>query len=111
MIHDSAVDFEETRHRFDEQVPMLDPLLTLRLVVDQAAWHDVEAHVDRAVGPTGFVALTRIDQGALFSLGGDPVQATLYLVGNPVIARSILAPMRLSRARRACASSSPLCQT
>ena len=47
MIHDSAVDFEETRHRFDEQVPMLDPLLTLRLVVDQAAWHDVEAHVDR----------------------------------------------------------------
>lgn len=91
MIHDSAVDFEETRHRFDEQVPMLDPLLTLRLVVDQAAWHDVEAHVDRAVGPTGFVALTRIDQGALFSLGGDPVQATLYLVGNPVIARSILA--------------------
>ena len=91
MIHDSAVDFEETRHRFDEQVLMLDPLLTLRLVVDQAAWHDVEAHVDRAVGPTGFVALTRIDQGALFSLGGDPVQATLYLVGNPVIARSILA--------------------
>ena len=59
MIHDSAVDFEETRHRFDEQVPMLDPLLTLRLVVDQAAWHDVEAHVDHAVGPTGFVALTR----------------------------------------------------
>lgn len=91
LIHDSAVDFEETRHRFDEQVPLLDPLLTLRLVLDQATWHDVEALVDRTVGPTGFVALARVDQGALFSLSGDPVQATLYLVGNPVMAHKILA--------------------
>jgi uncharacterized protein (DUF302 family) len=89
--HDSAVDFEDTRRRFDEQVPLLDPLLTLRLVLDQATWHEVEAQVNRAVGPTGFVALARLDQGALFSLGGDPVQATLYLVGNPVVARTILA--------------------
>ena len=33
----------------------------------------------------------RLDQGALLRLSGDPVQATLYLVGNPVIARKILA--------------------
>jgi uncharacterized protein (DUF302 family) len=91
LIHDSAADFEETRRRFDEQVPLLDPLLSLRLVLDEARWHDVEAHVDRAVGPTGFVAVAQVDQGALFSLGGDSVQATLYLVGNPVIARTILA--------------------
>ena len=91
LNHDSAVDFEETRRRFDEQVPLLDPLLTLRLVLDQATWRDVEALVDRTVGPTGFVALARLDQGTLFSLSGDPVQATLYLVGNPVIANKILA--------------------
>ena len=47
--------------------------------------------MDRTVGPTGFVALARVDQGALLRLSGDPVQATLYLVGNPVIARKILA--------------------
>ncbi len=91
LIHDSAVDFEETRRRFDEQVPLLDPLLILRLVLDQATWRDVEALVDRTVGQTGFVALARVDQGILFSLSGGPVQATLYLVGNPVIARKILA--------------------
>ncbi len=91
LNHDSAVDFEETRRRFDEQVPLLDPLLILRLVVDQAAWRDVETLVERTVGPTGFVSLARLDQGALFSLSGDPVQATLYLVGNPVIANKILA--------------------
>jgi uncharacterized protein (DUF302 family) len=91
LVHDSAVEFEETRRRFDEQVPLLDPLLTLRLVLDQATWRDVKAHVDRTVGQSGFVALARLDQGALFRLSGDPVQATLYLVGNPVIAREILA--------------------
>ena len=93
LIHDSAVDFEETR-RFDEQVPLLDPLLILRLVLDQATWRDIEVLVDRTVGPTGFVALAQLDQGALFSLGGDPVQATLYLVGNPVIARKSLRSSR-----------------
>ena len=91
LIHHSAIDFEETRRRFDEQVPLLDPLLILRLVLDQSTWRDVEALVDRTVGPTGFVALARVDQGVLFRLSGDPVQATLYLVGNPVIAREILA--------------------
>ncbi len=91
VIHDSAVDFEETRRRFDDQVPFLDPLLTLRLVLDEATWRDVEALVNRTVGETGFVALGRLDQGSLFSLGGDPIRATLYLVGNPVIARKILA--------------------
>jgi uncharacterized protein (DUF302 family) len=91
LVHDSAVDFEETRRRFDEQVPLLDPLLTLRLVLDKATWRDVEALVNRSVGQTGFVALARVDQGVLFSLRGDPLEATLYLVGNPVIARKILA--------------------
>ncbi len=91
LVHDSAAGFEETRRRFDEQVPLLDPLLTLRLVLDHATWSDVKALVDRTVGQSGFVALARLDQGALFSLSGDPVQATLYLVGNPVIARKILA--------------------
>jgi hypothetical protein len=91
LNQNSAVDFEETRHRFDEQVPLLDPVPVLRLVLDQATWRDVETLVERTVGPTGFVALARLDQGALFSLSGDPVQATLYLVGNPLIANEILA--------------------
>jgi uncharacterized protein (DUF302 family) len=90
LVYDSAVDFEETRHRFDKQVPLLDPLLMLQLVLDGATWHDVEDLLNRTVGQTGFVALARLDQGLLFSLSGHSLQATLYLVGNPVIARKIL---------------------
>ncbi len=36
------------------------------------------------------MALSRLDHGALMSLHGQPVEATQYLVGNPVIVRQIL---------------------
>jgi hypothetical protein len=91
LVYDSAVDFDQTRRRFDEEVPLLDPLLTLHLVLNAATWRDVEVLVERSVGQSDFVALARLDQGVLFSLSGDQLQATLYLIGNPLIAREILA--------------------
>ena len=47
------------------------------------------AAVDARVGPTGLVALARLDQGALLSLQGELLEATLYLVGNPIVARKV----------------------
>jgi hypothetical protein len=35
--------------------------------------------------------VARVDQGALLSLSGEPLEATLYLVGNPLVARKITA--------------------
>src|SRR5439155_15498142 len=46
--------------------------------------------IGQLIGPTGFVALSRLDQGALMSLHGEPVDTTQYLVGNPLIARRII---------------------
>jgi Domain of unknown function DUF302 len=37
------------------------------------------------------VALARLDSGALHSLSGQRLDATLYLVGNPVVARDVTA--------------------
>lgn len=91
LTYDSGADFEQTRARFDERVPLLDPSLTTQLVIAGASWAEVEAAVDKVVGPTGFVAVARVDQGALFSLNGDRLDATLYLVGNPLIARQVTA--------------------
>lgn len=86
----SAYDFAATRDRFDEQVPRFDQLVALDLVLRGASWPEVETAVGDRAGPTGFVALSRLDQGALMSLHGTPVQATQYLVGNPVIARMVV---------------------
>lgn len=89
VTHDSAHDFERTRARFDERVPAFANDLSVELVLGAAAWADVEATVAAHTGPTGLVSLARLDQGALLSLDGEPLEATLYLVGNPVVAREL----------------------
>jgi hypothetical protein len=91
---DSRHDFATTRARFDERVPLLDPALALELIATNADWRKVEAAVNQRVGPTSFVALSRLDQGALMSLHGEPVEATQYLVGNPVIALTMVVRQR-----------------
>jgi uncharacterized protein (DUF302 family) len=90
ITYQSSHDFETTRARLDEQIPLLDPLVTLDLVLRGALWAEVESTVAAYLGPTGFVALARLDQGALLSLNGEPLGATRYLVGNPLLAQRVL---------------------
>ena len=89
ITHDSHRDFKETRARFDERVPLFEGAATVEVVLDGASWPEVEAAVDARAGPTGLVALARLDQGALLSLQGELLEATLYLVGNPILARKL----------------------
>jgi uncharacterized protein (DUF302 family) len=89
VTYDSNRDFKETRARFDERVPVFEGAASVELVLDGASWPEVEGTVDARVGPTGLVALARLDQGALLSLQGEPLDATLYLVGNPIVARTV----------------------
>ena len=90
VTYESPLDFEQTRARFDERVPAFDPAVAAQLVIDGASWPEVQAAVAGRAGPTGLVALARVDQGALLSLSGEPLEATLYLVGNPVLARQVI---------------------
>jgi hypothetical protein len=94
VTFDSRSDFESTRARFDEQVPLLDPGVTLDLVISQAAWPDVEAAISQILGPSGFLAVSRVDQGALMSLRGTALHATQYLVGNPLSAIDVIGSVR-----------------
>src|SRR5262249_37768975 len=89
ITYDSHRDLKDTRARFDERVPVFEGAATVELVLEAASWPEVEAAVDARVGPTGLVALARLDQGVLLSLQGEPLEATLYLVGNPIIARTV----------------------
>jgi hypothetical protein len=89
ITRDSAHDFEETRARFDRQVPLLKPDVTVELVMAGATREEVTATITPRTGPTGLIALARLDQGALLSLSGQPLAATLYLVGNPLTARQL----------------------
>jgi uncharacterized protein (DUF302 family) len=89
LTYESNLDFNETRARFDERVPAFEGATGFELVLGGASWSEVQAAVDARAGPTGLVALSRLDQGALLSLEGELLEATLYLVGNPIIAREV----------------------
>ena len=89
ITRDSPNGFAQTRTRFDQQVPSVDPAVTLELVVSEASWEKVRTTVE-SLAPGGLVALARIDQGALLSLSGHPLEATLYLVGNPLVALQLI---------------------
>ena len=67
VTFDSRSDFESTRARFDERVPLLDPAVTANLVISQPAWSEVQAAITPTLGPSGFLAVSRLDQGALMS--------------------------------------------
>ena len=62
ITYQSSHDFVTTRARLDEQIPLLDPLVPLDLVMRHASWAEVESTVAAYFGPTGFVALARLDQ-------------------------------------------------
>ena len=94
VTFDSRSDFESTRARFDERVPLLDPGVTANLVISQPAWSEVEAAITPTLGPSGFLAVSRLDQGALMSLRGPALHATQYLVGNPLIATQVITSAR-----------------
>jgi uncharacterized protein (DUF302 family) len=90
VTFDSRSDFQSTRARFDERVPLLDPAVTANLVISQPAWSQVQAAITPTLGPSGFLAVSRLDQGALMSLRGPVLRATQYLVGNPLIATEVI---------------------
>lgn len=105
VIAVTAQPFEPLRAAFEQEVPAADLAVALDLVTREASWSEVETAVKDQAGPSGFVHLARLDQGPLLSLAGRRVQATLYLVGNPVVARGLVernalaalyAPFRLS---------------
>jgi uncharacterized protein (DUF302 family) len=91
---DSRSDFESTRIRFDERVPLLDPSVIRNLAISQAAWSEVEAALTPTLGPSGFLAVSRVDQGSLMSLRHTELQPTQYLVGNPLIATEVIGSVR-----------------
>jgi hypothetical protein len=89
ITYDSYREFTETRAPLDERVPVFEGAASMELVLEGASWPKVEAALDSRVGPAGPVALARLDQGALLSLQSEPLEATLHLVGNPIVAREV----------------------
>ena len=53
VTFDSQSDFESTRARFDERVPLFDLGVTATRVISQPAWSEVQAGITPTLGPSG----------------------------------------------------------
>jgi uncharacterized protein (DUF302 family) len=74
------------------------------LITTNASWEQAVQIVEQQLGTSGFTLFTKIEQGALLTLGGKSTRAVQYAVGNPLLAiqmiehapeAALYAPLRL----------------
>lgn len=94
LTYVSAHDYTETRARFEARVPLMDQAILRELVSSRAEWPRVESTITEMLGPEGFATLAKVESGSIFRLSGENVNTVLYLIGNPLLARSVLGAAR-----------------
>ena len=75
------------------------------LITTNASWEQVVQIIEQQLGTSGFIILSKFDQGALLNLSGKPTRAVQYALGNPLLAIQMIerapevalyAPLRLA---------------
>ena len=86
----TRLSYEDLVAAFERELGHLDPTVNQSLVMRKAPWSEVEAEMIRISGKHALMIIFRANQGAITSLSGKIKHCSLYLVGNPAIARGIL---------------------
>jgi uncharacterized protein (DUF302 family) len=87
---ETGLSYKAAAAAFESSIGRLDPQAAEALRARHAPWADVEREMERMAGPSGLMLFTKVDQGAIASLGETQVRCRLYLVGNPAIAAHIV---------------------
>ncbi len=61
-----------------------------RAVQESASPEDLEARMHALEGPSGFMNFLKLDHGAWMARLGLKTRANLYIIGNPLIARTMI---------------------
>ena len=88
--HVSNRSFDAVVAAFEAAVGMADEKAFKDAVRDSAGSEDFERRIRAFEGPSGFMLFMRIDHGAWMSRIGLAARANLYILGNPLIARTML---------------------
>ncbi len=86
----TGMSYEHLVKALEAELGFWEPGRGQTMVAHKASWDEVKSAVDKASGRHGLVIMNRLDQGTLTSVSGKTKHCVLYLVGNPVIANSIL---------------------
>jgi uncharacterized protein (DUF302 family) len=88
--HESERTFDEVVSAFEKAVGIVDGDAFQKAVVTSADEKEFERRVRAFEGPSGFMRFLDIDHGAWMARIGIEARCKLYILGNPLIARTML---------------------
>jgi uncharacterized protein (DUF302 family) len=88
--HESERTFEEVVTAFEKAVGVVDGDAFRKVVASASNEQDFERRVRAFEGPSGFMRFLNIDHGAWMTRIGLHAKCKLYILGNPLIARTML---------------------
>jgi len=88
--HVSARSFDEVVAAFRAAVGAADGETFRKAVTASAGADDFEARMHQAEGSSGFMLFLEADHGAWMARVGLQARAKLYVIGNPLIARTMI---------------------
>jgi hypothetical protein len=86
----SGLSYRALVEAFEREMGRWDPVIETALIEEKAPWEKVEKAFQRMTGPHGLMIFFHVDQGRLTSLHNGIKKCVLYIVGNGVVAESIL---------------------
>ncbi|KAA0070025.1 DUF302 domain-containing protein [Tardiphaga sp. P9-11] len=86
----TSLSFTELIDAFESSLGRWEPHVGDALVRDQVSWQEAKISIGAMAGPRGLMIFSKINQGEIASLAGTPRSSVIYLVGNPLIATTIL---------------------
>jgi uncharacterized protein (DUF302 family) len=89
-VHVSARTYDEVTASIEEQVGRIEGAAFAELVAAARDAEDFESRVRAVEGPSGFMTFFAADHGAWLGRIGIAARAKLYVLGNPLIARTML---------------------
>jgi uncharacterized protein (DUF302 family) len=88
--HVSERTFEEVVAAFETAVGQITSAVLQQIVTASTDERDFETRIRAFEGPSGFMRFLDIDHGAWLARIGRTVRCKLYILGNPLIARTML---------------------
>ena len=88
--HVSECAFDEVVNAFEQAVAVVDGDAFRAIVAASPAAEDFETRIRSVEGPSGFIRFLDLDHGAWMARTGLTARCKLYILGNPLIARTML---------------------
>ncbi|KAF8195960.1 hypothetical protein K438DRAFT_1719356 [Mycena galopus ATCC 62051] len=82
--------FSEVTSRLDAQIGKERAAVLPELTGGATSKEALETHVNSRVGPSGFLYFNEFNHGAWFQLFSSSARAIVYVLGNPLIAQTML---------------------